>query len=307
MPHSRRKVRTMIAAPSGVAAHMRSWALEIETSLEVFATGELCDINEGDRSGVVFMTGTPFHWPELPLELHPQQSHALEEYRRFADTLRVLLREQPDARLETFRDDGATVLGFLNRDPSAHATASAALRYAITALRRQVGLIESLYGTSTGTLLVPDTNALYWNPALEEWHVPWTTASFTLILTPTVLKEVDLHKMDERTSGRRAKAERIARQVGEYRRRGSLLTGVPLVNGTSTVRVIAVEPRMAESLSWLDPTNADDRLLASIIEVMRLNPRAAVIVITRDVNFQNKLEFARVPFVSPADLGINER
>jgi hypothetical protein len=27
---------------------------------------------------------------------------------------------------------------------------------------------------------------------------------------------------------------------------------------------------------------------------------------TRDVNLQNKLEFARVPFVSPEDLGIEE-
>jgi hypothetical protein len=69
---------------------------------------------------------------------------------------------------------------------------------------------------------------------------------------------------------------------------------------------IAVEPRMLESLSWLDPTNADDRLLASIIEIMRLNPHATVTVVTRDLNFQNKLEFARVPFMSPSDLGIEE-
>ena len=129
----------------------------------------------------------------------------------------------------------------------------------------------------------------------------------SLILTPTVLKEVDLHKLDERSSGRRAKVERLARQISEYRRRGSLLSGVPLVNGISAVTAIAIEPRMAESLSWLDPTNADDRLLASIIEVMRLNPHASVIVVSRDLPFQNKLEFARVPFISPSDLGIEER
>ncbi len=296
----------MIAAPQGVAAQMRSWASEIEQSLEGLAIGELHDVNDGG-SGVVFITGTPFHWSELPLHLHPQQSRILEEYRRFAETLRVLLREQPQARLETFRDDGATVLDFVNRDPSSHSTARAALGDAVAALRRQVALIDGLYSTSAGTLLVPDTNALYWNPALEEWRVPWVSTSFTLILTPTVLKEVDLHKLDERSSGRRAKAERLARQVSEYRRRGSLLSGVPLVNGVSTVMAIAIEPRMAESLSWLDPTNADDRLLASIIEIMRVNSHAAVTVVTRDLNFQNKLEFARVPFVSPSDLGIEER
>jgi hypothetical protein len=70
---------------------------------------------------------------------------------------------------------------------------------------------------------------------------------------------------------------------------------------------IAAEPRMSDSLPWLDPGSPDDRLLASVIEVMRLNPRASVIVVTRDINFQNKLEFARVPFVSPEDLGLEER
>jgi len=146
-------------------------ASEIEHSLEALAIGELHDINDVGGRGVVFITGTPFHWSELPLHLHPQQSRILEEYRRFAETLRVLLREQPQARLETFRDDGATVLDFVNRDPSSHSTARAALGDAIAALRRQVALIGGLYSTSAGTLLVPDTNALYWNPALEEWRV----------------------------------------------------------------------------------------------------------------------------------------
>jgi hypothetical protein len=52
---------------------------------------------------------------------------------------------------------------------------------------------------------------------------------------------------------------------------------------------IPAEPKMSDSLPWLDPTNLDDRLLASVIEVMRLNPHASVVVVTRDVNFQNKL------------------
>jgi hypothetical protein len=51
----------MIAAPQGVAAQMRSWASEIEHGLEALAIGELFDINDGGR-GVVFVTGTPFHW-----------------------------------------------------------------------------------------------------------------------------------------------------------------------------------------------------------------------------------------------------
>ena len=167
----------MIGVPQGVAAQMRSWASEIEHSLEALAIGELHDTNDGGR-GVVFITGTPFHWSELPLHLHPQQSRVLEEYRRFAETLRVLLREQPQARLETFRDEGATVLDFVNRDPSSRSTTREASGDAIAALRRRVALIGAVYSTSAGTLPVPDTNALYWNPALEEWRVPWASTTF---------------------------------------------------------------------------------------------------------------------------------
>lgn len=104
----------MFAAPHGVAAQMRSWASEIEHDLEALAIGEWSDINQD--SGVVCSTGTPFHWSELPSHLHPQQSWILEEYRRFAETLRVLLREHPQSRLETFRGDRATVLGFDSRE-----------------------------------------------------------------------------------------------------------------------------------------------------------------------------------------------
>jgi hypothetical protein len=111
---------------------------------------------------------------------------------------------------------------------------------------------------------------------------------------------------DRRAEGIAGNDSRPAGEVGEYRRRGPLLQGATLAAGISTVMANPVESKVSDSLPWLDPTNLDDRLLASIIEVMRLNVRASVIVVTRDVNFQNKLEFARVPFVSPEDLGIEE-
>lgn len=128
------------------------------------------------------------------------------------------------------------------------------------------------YSASANTILVPDTNALYWNTTLDAWRLPWASGAFIVVLLPTVLKEIDLHKADERRSARREKAERFARQVGEYRRRGPLLEGATLAAGISTVMAVPVEPRMSDSLPWLDPTNPNDRLLASVIEVVRLNP-----------------------------------
>jgi predicted ribonuclease YlaK len=64
---------------------------------------------------------------------------------------------------------------------------------------------------------------------------------------------------------------------------------------------LAVEPKKEFLLPWLDPDNNDDRLLAGSIEVMRLRPRSPVILVSRDINLQNKAEFAQVPFVEPPE------
>ena len=80
-------------APPGVATSMRAWATEIEQLLPPLASGHLRDIN--DSSGVVFITGTPYYWSALPAEALAHQARALAEYRRFSDTLSVLIREIP--------------------------------------------------------------------------------------------------------------------------------------------------------------------------------------------------------------------
>jgi predicted ribonuclease YlaK len=58
---------------------------------------------------------------------------------------------------------------------------------------------------------------------------------------------------------------------------------------------------MAATLPWLDAANDDDRLLASFLEVMRQFPHSAVLLVTRDINLQNKAEFANVCFIEPPE------
>ena len=74
--------------------------------------------------------------------------------------------------------------------------------------------------------------------------------------------------------------------------RGTLHT----VNKTVTVRMIAHEPTFKRTLSWLDRSNNDDRIIASVIEIQQANPTAHVIVVTGDMNLQNKAEMAGIPF-----------
>ena len=99
----------------------------------------------------------------------------------------------------------------------------------------------------------------WWNTALEGWRLTWTSSSFVVALTPTVLKEIDLHKTDERRFSRREKAERFARLIREYRRRSLLLRGVTQAAGIGPVMAIAVEPKMSEWLPSLDAGSPEIR------------------------------------------------
>ncbi len=94
----------------------------------------------------------------------------------------------------------------------------------------------------------------------------------------------------------------IIRRIKGLRTRGRLTDGVTLVRDISTVQAIATEPKVTESLPWLDPANADDRILAAFIEVMRGQPGRASYLITRDINLQNKAEFAGLPFLEPPEV-----
>jgi predicted ribonuclease YlaK len=112
--------------------------------------------------------------------------------------------------------------------------------------------------------------------------------------------------VNHRVESVRDKSEKVIRIVKECRRRamsagGKLSEGAPLVKGVCDIIAIATEPDMEKSLPWLDKQNNDDRLLAGVIEVMRLRPRSPVFLVSRDINLQNKADFANVPYVEPPD------
>jgi hypothetical protein len=176
----------------------------------------------------------------------------------------------------------------IERHPVAETTNRAAVDAAARALDGQLELLDGVHSEHEGLIIVPDTNALYWNPALTDWHVP-TGEPFLIALTPLVIDELDRHKTGGATK-RKAKAEKLIRQIGEYRRRGSLVDGVPLVNGVSKIFAVPIEANPRDFFAWLDSGRADDYFFASALSVMRLNPRAPTAIITADINLQNKIE-----------------
>ncbi|MCC6906624.1 MAG: hypothetical protein IT430_01670 [Phycisphaerales bacterium] len=248
--------------------------------------------------GIVFLGGSHW-WDDLPLEGRRNQDKILTEYRQYRDLVRVLIRRlSDDSQREFDAADRVVVENIDQRGATWCETVPEAQAKTLDAVDKIQGLLDRLYSPEAEALVIPDTNALIMGAPLEQWSFDWCDA-FTVVLTPTVLAELDELKIAHRNPEVRTKAERIIRRIKEYCRRGDLRAGVPIVTGRIKARSIAVEPKLDESLPWLDPTNNDDRLLASTIEIIRQNVRSVVVLVTGDINLQNKAQHARLPVSEP--------
>ena len=155
---------------------------------------------------------------------------------------------------------------------------------------RAIEVLKNCYGERNEiSFFVPDTNALLSNPKFENWKFP-AIKKFNIILIPQVLSELDKLKIYHQNESIKKKANSIIRRIKEYRRRGSLTKGVTIKKDCSKILALATEPNFKETLPWLDSDNSDDRILASFIEVIRSYPNSSVILVTNDINLQNKIE-----------------
>jgi hypothetical protein len=286
-----------------VTDNLQETADEINGILQTLLLNHSSLYQRNDHNGpVVFISSHgDYAYRELQEAGRQIQAKLLEGYRRFNSLFKTLLREQPEDVLNQLSEAETVMLRTIEQQHTWCKTTQEAFARATESLQTQITLLKNLYDPSTGDIFyVPDTNALLYNPAPERWEFDGVP-SFALVLTPTILSKSDALKINHRNETVRQKAETFINQIKEFRRRGRLTEGVTLVKGKSTILAIAVEPNMQDSLPWLDSTNNDDRFLAAVIEIMRLRPRSVVLAVSRDINFQNKAEFARLPFVEPPE------
>lgn len=141
------------------------------------------------------------------------------------------------------RESKEHILKLVNQD--SHVCRSEVDKYHVPIVKIQEQLKGLYPGTNNDVLLVPDTNALYANHDLESWNYSEFDC-FRLILTPSVLADLDKHKIEHRNSEVRQKAIKLIKRIKEYRRRGSLLDGVPIINDSIYIQMVAPSPILAE-------------------------------------------------------------
>lgn len=255
--------------------------------------------NEPDS--MIILVGGNYGWEGLDKSGRQAQGAALKTYEHLFAIVTELLRNRPQNVSEILASNDAAIRSLLQqRDATRIETTEKAKQSLHDSIRNIINLVDELQDNSDNyPLYLPDTNALLLNPDIEKWRFP-DTPRFVIGLLPTVLAELDSLKVAKSETVKN-KAEGLIRRVKGYRSRGKLNEGVPLTSGISTLITFALEPNFNQTLSWLDKDCNDDRILASMLEVMRLYAHTPVTLVTRDINLQNKAEYALFPFVEPPD------
>lgn len=250
-------------------------------------------VDGGRRSLIV--SGGPY-WRPLNMDGLRAQAKAIELYEKFDDLVGFALQASVPALIERFRDNRSVLSGLVNQlDPTYSEIGQRMLDFA-PALREQVAILTQAAFREAENLVVPDTNVVLAVPELQQLAAGQLRV--TVVLVPTVLRELDSLKVSSRPSSVRSKAIAAVRRLKEMRRRGDILKGVTL-EGTVRLRALPLEPKTSELVSWLDPSNMDDRLLASAMSVARRNLAGRTSLVTSDVNLQNKAAFAELPCFEP--------
>ena len=254
-------------------------------------------INTPDKQYVFISPSGDHRWSDLSPEGKQIQARLLPEIDHFSELVSTITQDLPSTDQKELNRVLKKIRGSIEQNSYTHwKNAQEAVEGFKELIDKIISTLSDFFSTtSASTLVVPDTNALMAKPDIERWSFT-DVEHFTLILVPTVLAELDYQKVNHRNAEVREKASKIIRKIKEYRRRGSLHQGVEIVTGSISLRSVATEPEMSKTLSWFDSGNADDRFLATVLEVMRKHPNDKVIIVTADINMQNKAEMAAIPF-----------
>lgn len=269
--------------------------------LQLLEESRTTDRNAKHAWGLVVATGKPYAWEPLPSHVRPLQRQLRDQWRAlcaFNDS--AILHESP-----AFAADARSVMEWIraviDQDEAIGLEKAAVLQETVKKLNWwRTQLRERSLGSPGDILLIADTSALYALPQLDRWKFDGIQR-FAIYLVPAVLRELDEHKHGHRRPEVVEKARQLVRQIREYRKRGPLTAGVTVRRDQVRLVGWAEDPKGATAPPQLDLTNADDRILASALDIGRAYRLSRVALVTDDGNLQNKCELAGVSYLWPPE------
>lgn len=237
-----------------------------------------------------------FYFAERTAEQQAIQLDLKRKYETVSELLKVLLQNAPTALATQFKDGDEHVRSWLDLNagwsvsPNAVENAKRA-RDSAEPLQRILDVLD--VASKAETILVPDTNSMIGEGDPVKYRTVVGQNAFVFMLLPTVLGELDRLKVEHRNPDVREKAKQVITRIKGWRNQGSLPNGV-IVDKTIQVKSSHSEPDMKNTLSWLDPNNNDDRIIASVLALQGAHPAANVILVSGDINMQNKADAALI-------------
>jgi len=264
----------------------------------------ITEFRNDPSSAVVYFPKNFWSWNRLEPSAAPALGGARTATEAWLENARLVIALAAPEHLDEFEDLAKVLQSVYLRSKTADgppAGTIAGVTDAVErAISRQLEMLDGLPGAVEPpiTLIVPDTNALLYDPAIEEWVLG--EQPVCIITVQQVTSELDLKKAEgnEKVA---AKAESLIRRFKEYSRRGNTFEGVKLV-GKTLFREVPLTPDMSRMPAWLDPTHADDRILAAALHLAATHLSSRVVLVTRDRNLQNKARLVGLPAVDVVDL-----
>jgi len=258
------------------------------------------DLHDPDK-GCVWL-GPWRYWDKLDNEGLIKQSKALKSFTSIYEIIEFIFSDKSSDVKSKIDEIKTSVMNFVDQKagfllwevPSSIPEAKKTIQSNFVDL---CSLLDSFKSTGEqGIILIPDVNALIRNPDIQTYGSSINSNTYTVVFIPTVLGELDNLKIIRREEEFRKKVESVISRIKGFRQQGSLFDGVTIYK-TVTVKTVAKEPKAKEVLSWLDESVNDDRIIASTLEIQRQNLGSNVILVTSDINLQNKAEAARLPYI----------
>ena len=236
-------------------------------------------------------------WGELTAEQRARQMELKRRYEEAHQLLRLILRGAPKNLLQRFQDADKRFRVWLEFEQLNWSLSAQPERNRSRVLQDGARLLETLAVVDAiglhDVVIVPDMYSLLQRPDPADYRAVIGRGSFVFVLLPTVLAELGRLSLGHSNPDVRERARRVVANVKAWRRQGSLHGGV-IVDGTITVFARYKDPDMSSTLPWLSPYVEDDRIIASILELQMEHPAATVVLVTGDVNLQNKAEAALI-------------
>ena len=252
---------------------------------------------ERDGGGLVFLGGPDHYWGELSHDQSARQIALKRQYEPISELLTLVLRQTPNSLIERLRDANENFRVWVELD-SSNWSVSPNADQNVKEMRKAAGQLEQILSvldvTGKGEVfLVPDTNSLLNTADPTQYRKVAANDSFTFMLLPSVLAELDHLKIEHRNPDVREKAKKIISRIKGWRLQGSLSDGVT-VDKSITVKASHSEPDMENTLSWLQADNRDDRIVASVLALQAQEPTAHIVLVTGDINLLNKADAALI-------------